>query len=86
MDNQRHMRHMIDAKEFAMLELALYLDTHPDDQQALQMRRQLQAETAELRNQYEARYGRLVVTHNDVEGPCWSWVENPWPWDYQKEA
>jgi len=85
-DNQRQMRNRINALEFAMLELALYLDTHPDDQKALQMRLQMQREAAELRCQYEKCYGPWMVTKNDVEGPCWSWVKNPWPWDFQKEA
>lgn len=86
MDNQRQMRRRMNALEFSMLELALYLDTHPDDQKALQMRCQMQREAADLRRQYEQQCGSWVVTQNDVEGPCWSWVKNPWPWDFQKEA
>lgn len=85
-NNQIHMKRMIDAREFALTELALYLDTHPDDQKALQLRAQFQKEVADLKKKYEAHFGPLIITHSDVQGPCWTWVNNPWPWDYQKEA
>lgn len=88
MDNQCRMRRMIDAKEFALVELGLFLDTHPNDTNALKMRSQVQKQVEDLMCEYEKQFGPMIVTQNDVKGncDCWCWVNNPWPWDYVKEV
>ena len=86
MNDQTRLKRMMDAREFAMTELALYLDTHPHDKKAMELRAVMQKEAEKLKQEYECRYGSLIVTHRDVSGDCWCWVDNPWPWDYQREA
>ncbi len=79
MDKQLVRR--IHAYDFAILEMGLYLDTHPGDTCALQKRQELQAERAALVMEYEEKFGPYVVTDKDVRGDCWTWVNNPWPWE-----
>ncbi len=64
---------------FALQELGLYLDTHPDDREALTLRnnfvRMLQDATAA----YEKTNG--PITQNTVMTDKYSWIQNPWPWE-----
>jgi len=65
---------------FAIQELALYLDTHCDDQEALDVYRQMQHLYSKGKKQYEEKYGPL--THMSLtEGP-YKWLKEPWPWTF----
>lgn len=66
---------------FAVNELGLYLDTHQDDSEALELYRRYVALAREGRDKYEAAYGPLTQTAVGAEG--WSWLNNPWPWEYE---
>ena len=67
---------------FAIQELALYLDTHRDDGEALEVYRQMQKLYKEGMQIYEEAFGPL--THMSVaEGP-YQWLDDPWPWEYAK--
>ena len=66
---------------FAIQELALYLDTHQDDREAL-----------ELYQQYQQMYHECLVTYTGNDGPLnhrsptrdtnYRWLQDPWPWEY----
>ncbi len=77
------LRRRISAVDFALWELQLFLDTHPHCAEALQKRAQLQAERHQLVSLYETNFGPLVLTSHDVKGDCWSWIDDPWPWDLE---
>jgi len=74
----------IHAYDFAILEMGLYLDTHPCDTAALTKRQELQAKRAELVAEYERQYGPYIVTNTDVCGDDWKWICGPWPWEYER--
>ena len=65
---------------FALNELALYLDTHRDDKEALDMFRTYQKIYAEGRKKYEETYGPL--NHMSEVGEKYRWLDDPWPWEY----
>ena len=65
---------------FAVQELALYLDTHRDDAEALEMYRTYQKILAEGKKKYEREYGPL--NHMSVTGEKYRWLDDPWPWEY----
>lgn len=65
---------------FAIQELALYLDTHRDDQEALELYRMYQ----ELYHQGVTEYTKMCGPLNHTtpgEGP-YRWLDDPWPWEY----
>ena len=66
--------------DFAIQELALYLDTHRDDQEAFDLYRQFQTMYQEARGVYEMEYGPL--THCSPTGDRYKWLCDPWPWEY----
>ena len=66
---------------FAIQELALYLDTHRDDQEAL-----------ELYQNYQEMYHRCMMEYTQnhrpknhttpTKGKTYQWLDDPWPWEY----
>lgn len=65
---------------FAINELGLYLDTHRDDAEALQMYRAYQKMYEEGKARYEKEYGPM--NHMSVAGEKYRWLDDPWPWEY----
>ena len=65
---------------FAIQELALYLDTHRDDTEALALYQTYQR----LYHDCLMRYNEKRPTNHKVptEGPGYRWLDDPWPWEY----
>ncbi len=67
---------------FMIQELALYLDTHRDDKEALELYRTYQKMYKDARKAYEKDCGPLNhMTHTEGE---YQWLDDPWPWEYAK--
>ena len=73
----------IATNDFAVVELHLYRDTHPNDKQMAERLEEFAAKSAALRREYEQKYGPL--TPGDQGGNRWAWIANPWPWDRAEE-
>lgn len=72
----------INEVSFAVSDILLYLDTHPEDEKAMAFYR----ENAEKRNaalkHYAMQYGPLTIdTALDNASRSWEWVQQPWPWE-----
>ncbi|KSV60321.1 spore coat protein CotJB [Acetivibrio ethanolgignens] len=65
---------------FAIDDVVLYLDTHPQDKQAMEYYETYRR----LRNQAVEEYTRLygpLTNENVAFGSYWAWVSTPWPWE-----
>ena len=71
----------LQALEFVLLELGIYLDTHPDDTEAAEMLRQYTAMERSARAQYESKHGPLT-RESAATGGTYRWLQDPWPWNY----
>ena len=80
-DLRRKMIQEIRGYDFAITELALYLDTHPDDACAVNMYNSFTKQLNEAIRNYECKYGPLTNFGYGKSGCPWQWVEQPWPWD-----
>ncbi len=67
---------------FAIQELALYLDTHRNDNEALELYRSYQKMYEQGREAYEKMCGPL--THMTIGEGEYRWLNEPWPWEYAK--
>ncbi len=63
---------------FAVVDIAEYLDTHPNDQKALCLHREYANRLKNVKDKYQRIFGPL-----DIYFPCnkWRWLEEPWPWE-----
>ena len=68
------------ALDFAITELGLYLDTHRDDKEALQLYTNYVTLAKDGRQRYEAAYGPLQQTAVTLAGG-YTWLDDPWPWE-----
>lgn len=80
-DGRKNLLQQIQAAEFAALELNLFLDTHPDNEQALNDYNRYADWLKALKQQYEARYGPLLNFGQEASPHAWHWVDEPWPWE-----
>lgn len=66
--------------DFALKELNLYLDTHPDCKRALALFDKYRSVKADAEAEFVSRFGPLTPQQNpDLNH--WSWIDNPWPWE-----
>lgn len=74
----------LQALEFVLLELGLYLDTHQDDSESFALFQQYAALERAGREKYEAMYGPLFMKSAAMQKSFQSWLRDPWPWEFQK--
>jgi spore coat protein JB len=73
----------LQALEFVILELGLYLDTHQGDQEAFALFQQYTALEKEGRARYESMYGPLTQAAT-ASADSYTWLKDPWPWNVQE--
>ena len=84
--NQNQQREMLLKKinevSFAEDDILLFLDTHPDCQEALDFYRQNVAIRKEALSEYARLYGPLTIdTADDSCSRSWEWIQQPFPWE-----
>ncbi|UUZ80605.1 spore coat protein CotJB [Paenibacillus sp. P26] len=70
----------LQAADFVLVELTLYLDTHPDDIQAIQQYNLCAQKRMQLAHQFQLEYGPLMHFGHSFSRHPWQWWEGPWPW------
>ncbi|MGV3466931.1 MAG: spore coat protein CotJB [Heyndrickxia sp.] len=70
----------IQAIDFVIVELTLYLDTHPDDHEAIQQYNMLIKQRKPLKREFEKHFGPLTSFGYSYSRYPWDWKEAPWPW------
>lgn len=72
----------IAALEFTVIELNLYLNTHPRDREALGVFNKTMARVKALKEAYDKNYGMITSQDSHSSYP-WEWLAEPWPWEYE---
>ncbi|HWI55525.1 MAG TPA: spore coat protein CotJB [Desulfobacteria bacterium] len=80
---QASMLKEIMSHEFTAVELNLYLDTHPDDTQALAEYNHVSHMLRILKSAYEQCYGPLTNYGTSMAQCPWRWTDEPWPWQIE---
>lgn len=70
----------LQAMDFVLIELTLYLDTHPGDMAALQQYNQFASARMQLCMKFEQEFGPLKAYGQAFTRAPWQWNETPWPW------
>ena len=85
MAERRKLLEKISVVDFAIVELQLYLDTHPNDTAAAVKLNEYKLKSRELTKEYEAKFGPISSKNQNTNR--WAWISSPWPWDpMTKEA
>lgn len=66
--------------DFALNEMVLFLDTHPDDRKALGLYHKYAEKSRELKDYYNNNFGPITPADN-LSQENWNWVHGPWPWE-----
>ena len=72
--NQNSLKYRFMAIRFAMWDLHLYLDTHPNDRTAMALLEKYEEEYAPIAAAYEEQYGPFEAASGA------EWLKAPWPW------
>lgn len=73
------LMNFIQRTNFAVIEMALYLDTHPDCPCALESYHDYNNTLKRAVSLYEKKFEPLTI-HGVNCNSGWSWVDEPWPW------
>ena len=69
---------------FALDEIRIYLDTHPNCKNGLEYFQKYKKLQQEAISEYNRLYGPL--TSEQVESrEKWTWIDEPWPWERSAE-
>ena len=80
--SKKELMRKIQEVSFALVDLNLFLDSHPDNVMALDFFEDMQRSYAQLQADYELMYGPLTAFDTDTK-QGWTWVETPWPWELE---
>lgn len=80
--NRNALMQYVSEISLAVFDTLLFLDTHPDDRQALNYYREALQKRREAVEEFERLYGPLTVgSPYAISDNGWQWIERPWPWE-----
>ncbi len=83
MDKNNHakcqLKKDLGAVSFAMDELRLFLDTHPNCKEALMYFNKLSDQRSCILEKYQQL--ELVEGYSASSNTAWNWIDSPWPWE-----
>ena len=83
MKSRDELMQIIRMYDFALYDLMLYLDTHPNCRRAAMQFEQYRQKRAAAAEEYVQNYGAFKALQTDTS-KRWSWGDGPYPWE--KEA
>lgn len=78
---RKDLMNHINEVSFAVDDVKLFLDTHPDNEDALQYFQEFSRMRNQALKEYASYYGPLTI--DTTVSSCldqWSWIDEPWPW------
>ncbi|HIW82936.1 MAG TPA: spore coat protein CotJB [Candidatus Dorea gallistercoris] len=81
--SRKEMLDWINMISFAVDDVKLFLDSHPDCQEALEYFQDMKAQRVQALKEYAKYYGPLTIDTADpscMTDQRWMWIDEPWPW------
>lgn len=79
-DKYYELLRQLQETDFVLVELNLYLDTHPEDEAAIAQFNQFVQKSMTLKHQFQSLFGPLFQFGNSYSPVPFMWKEAPWPW------
>lgn len=76
-ENREKLLRKIMEYKFYINDLALYLDTHPNDRKALALHNEYVKKLDVVTKEFEEMYGPLTI---ETVMESWEWAQDLWPW------
>lgn len=77
--NMINLLREIQAVDFTVYDLSLFLNTHPECRRALEDHNRFVQRSKQLKSTYEQRYGPLRL--DSVSQFPYRYINDPWPWE-----
>lgn len=85
MTDRESMMFKVQVYGFALSEVALFLDTHPNDKTALSYYKQYRDQKNQAEDDFRKKFGPLTMDDN-YDYSTWTWIDSPWPWEKESEV
>lgn len=79
--SKQQMLDYINKISFAAIDASLYLDTHPNDEDALHFFHHFNKLRNNALKEYAQMYAPLTLDTNLNHCQSWAWLKEPWPWE-----
>ena len=80
MNQKEQLLHDIGIVSFVVTELTLYLDTHPNDKNAIEYFNHYNRMQNQMEREFSQKYYPLTVSMSDCASE-WRWGSAPMPWE-----
>ena len=69
--------------DFLLMDMKLYLDTHPTDRNVMIMFNQYRDSYNQALDAYKSKYGSMSLEDTSSTSGYWMWNKSPWPWEVE---
>ncbi len=83
MNERETLLRRISVLDFAIVELNLYMDTHPYDTEVNEKLNSYKCKSKALKEEFAKKFGPL--SPSSKEKNQWGWISDPWPWNTDSE-
>lgn len=77
---KKELLEWINIVSFAVDDVKLFLDTHPNCPEALEFFDEFKKQRVLALKEYAKYYGPLTLDTANTPMDCWNWINEPWPW------
>ncbi len=82
LNERENALYQIQETSFAAHDINLYLDTNPNDTNAIRLYNEYNNREKMLIDAYERKYGPINLSDtNGLSMTPWAWIKEPWPWN-----
>lgn len=78
LDERKKVLYIINVYSFAVNDLVLFLDTHPDDRKYLELLNQIRKELIKVYDYYNENFPALTLFQAK---DTFDYINEPWPWE-----
>lgn len=72
----------IQTYDFYLVDLHLFLDSHPNCKEALEYFKKYKELSDAARDEYAKNFGPITASQSlKCDKNAWAWIESPWPWE-----
>lgn len=82
MNNADKLLREISEYKFLILELHIYLNSHPYDEKIAKELDEYSTKVNKLMQEFEEKFGPIMQT--SMKANRWAWIANPWPWENEE--